>query len=44
MEQWKEARNADKIIAQEAVGFEGGFGPKGHQSLAQALAWVVLFY
>jgi len=26
------------------VGFEGGFGPKGLGNLAQALAWVALFY
>jgi len=30
-------------IAQEPVGFEGGFGPKGLENSAQALAWVELF-
>ena len=28
------------ILAQVCVGFEGGFGPKGLGSSAQALAWV----
>jgi len=31
-------------IAWEAVGFESGFGPEGLGNLAQALAWVCLFF
>jgi len=36
--------NGRKRTPWVCVGFEADFGPKGHGNLAQALAWVALFY